>query len=125
MALLGTGCSGQSETPDNQVEPGQALEVAGVEGHATGRVRVDGDSVVEGRNAFLVDFEPSDTTLTQASALMPAHGHGAPAAPTITHTQTGYRVSDLILAMPGLWDVRLVVDVAGAADRIEFSVDVP
>ena len=123
--LFGTACSGQSETPSNQLEPGEALDVAGMYGHASGSIRVDGNSIVEGRNAFLIQFTPTDTALTQASALMPAHGHGAPATPTITRTQTGYRVSDMILSMPGLWDIMLDVDVAGAADRIEFTVDVP
>lgn len=124
VLLLGTACSGESETPSNQLQPGQTLDVSGEHGHATGSVRVDGD-IVQGRNAFLVDFHPSDTALTQANALMPSHGHSSPAAPTITRTQTGYRISDVILSMPGLWDVLLDVDVAGAADRIQFSVDVP
>jgi hypothetical protein len=124
-ALVSTVCGGTTETPSDQVEPGQTITVAALNGHTTGYVRVDGNSVVEGRNAFLVDFDPNQTALTQASALMPAHGHGSPATPTITRTQTGYRISDMIFSMPGLWNVLLDVDVAGVRDRVEFSVDVP
>jgi hypothetical protein len=101
------------------------MTISGLHGRASGQVRVDGDTLTEGRNAFLVELSPSGTVLTGASALMPAHGHGSPSPAVITQTATGYRVSDLIFSMPGLWDVFLDVDAAGQADRIEFSVDVP
>lgn len=123
--LIATACGGAGETPSDQVEPGRSTSVAALKGRATGHVSVDGTSIVQGPNAFLVDFEPSETQLTHASALMPSHGHGSPKPATIAETDTGYRVSDMILSMPGLWNVFLDVQVDGAPDRVEFSVDVP
>jgi hypothetical protein len=120
-----SACSSAAETPADQLEPGQTITVSALHGAASGRVSVDGDTLVEGLNAFLVELSPAGTSLTQASALMPSHGHGSPGAATITRTTTGYRVSNLIFSMPGLWSVLLDVDAEGRQDRMEFSVDIP
>jgi hypothetical protein len=124
-SLVSLGCSGGSETPGNQLEPGHAITVSALQGGASGRVSVDGDTLAEGQNAFLVELSPPGTDLTRASALMPSHGHGSPAPGTIARTTIGYRVSNLIFSMPGLWNVLLDVDAGGRQDRIEFSVDIP
>ena len=124
-ALIATACGSAAETPSDQVEPGRSTSVAALKGHTTGHVSVDGTSIVQGPNAFLVDFDPSETQLTNASALMPSHGHGSPKPASIAQTDTGYRVSDMILSMPGLWNVFLDVQVGDTPDRVEFSVDVP
>jgi hypothetical protein len=123
--LLSVGCSGGSERPSNQLEPEQTITVSALHGQASGQVSVDGHTLVEGENAFLVELSPSGADLAQASALMPAHGHGSPTAAVISRTTTGYRVSNLVFSMPGLWNVLLDVDIAGQRDRIEFSVDIP
>lgn len=124
LALGIAGCGSGAETPTNQVSAGKTTSIASASGHTTASVSVDG-AIVEGRNTFVVTFDPADATLTQASAFMPAMGHGAPTAPTIQMDGTTYRVSNFIFAMPGLWQVTLDVGVNGADDKVEFSVDVP
>ena len=118
------GCSGGADQPDNELMAGQTLDVVSPSGRATGHVRADGERIVEGKNALLVDFEPASTELVTVSALMPVHGHGID-PPSVSKTSTGYRVTDVTFSMPGLWDVFLDVRLDGAADRIEFTVDVP
>lgn len=119
---LPVACGGGPGTPSNQLVPGETttIEVRGVTAH----VRLDGDAIVEGKNAFLVDLDPGAAVLTGASLLMPAHGHGSP-TPTITRAATGYLLSDVIFTMPGLWYVFLDVELAGTTERLQFSVDVP
>jgi len=125
VLVAATACSGGSETPSDQLEPGETIAISALHGAANGRVTLDGDALIEGRNTFLVDLSPPETDLSRASALMPSHGHGSPTPANITRTTTGYRVSNLVFSMPGLWNVLLDVDVAGRQDRIEFSVDIP
>lgn len=118
------GCSSGSDKPDNELVPGQTLDLVSPSGRATGHVRADGEQIVEGRNTLLVDFEPATTELVTVSALMPVHGHGID-PPSVSKTETGYRVSNVVFSMPGLWDVFLDVRLDGKTDRIEFTVDVP
>jgi hypothetical protein len=87
-------------------------------------VALDGDEVVRGENAFLVHFADDEARLTAASAVMPGHGHDT-ASPSIERTETEYRVSGLLLFMPGRWEVTLELEVGGASDQAVFSVDVP
>ncbi len=124
LALGVAGCGSGAETPTNQVSAGKTTSITSASGHVTASVSVDG-AIVEGRNTFLVTFDPADATLDQASALMPAMGHGTPTPPTIQLDGTAYHVSNFIFAMPGLWQVMLDVGVNGASDRVDFSVDVP
>lgn len=123
MTALLPGCGAGSDTPRNELLPGNTLVVASSDGTTTGHVRAEGD-IVEGQNAFLVEFDPVSTELVTASALMPVHGHGAD-PPSVSKTTSGYRVSNMVFSMAGLWDVFLDVRVSTASDRIEFTVDVP
>jgi hypothetical protein len=123
-AALLPGCGAGSDTPRNELLPGNTLVIASSRGTTTGHVRLESDHIQEGQNAFLVEFDPASTELVTASALMPVHGHGM-APPSVSRTSTGYRVYDMIFSMAGLWDVFLDVRVGTASDRIEFTVDVP
>ncbi len=123
-ALVAAGCGASSDPASDLVVPGQALDVTSAAGLAKGTVRLDGTSIVEGKNAFVVDFDPSTTQITSASTLMPVHGHGS-ATPTVSREGGGYRVADVVFNMPGLWQVRLAIDVAGTPDRFVFAVDAP
>ena len=123
-AAFAEGCSGTADTPNDEVVAGQALTVTSAGGLATGTVRLEGDHIAEGKNAFLVDFDPTTTEVISASTLMPVHGHGS-ATPTVAHDGSGYRISDVIFNMPGLWEVRLDIDVAGKPDRVVFNADAP
>jgi hypothetical protein len=87
-------------------------------------VALDGDAVVRGENAFLVRLSDTEAALTAASAVMPGHGHDT-ASPSIELTDTEYRVTGLLLFMPGRWEVTLELEIGGTSDQAVFSVDVP
>lgn len=79
-----------------------------------------------GKNDLVVAFPSlASTELVQASALMPAHGHGS-RPPIIERTSEGtYRVRDLILYMSGRWEVRFALRANGRDDEALLTVDVP
>jgi hypothetical protein len=87
-------------------------------------VALDGDTVVRGENVFLVRLSDTEAALTSANAVMPGHGHDT-ASPSIELTDNEYRVSGLLLFMPGRWEVTLELEVGGTSDQAVFSVDVP
>lgn len=122
--LAAFGCGSSSDSASSEVVPGRALSVRSAAGLAVGTIRLDGDQVSEGKNAFFVDFDPTATEVTSVSTLMPVHGHGS-TTPTVTRNGAQYRISDVVFTMPGLWEVRLDIDVAGAPDRLVFDVDAP
>ncbi len=123
LAALALVACGSPESPKNEITAGETLTVTGDSGVATAKITA-GSTIAEGRNTFLVAFQPSGVDLTAASAMMPSMGHGSP-TPTIAATATGYTVSNVIFSMPGLWEILLDVTVDGKADRLEFSTDVP
>jgi hypothetical protein len=76
---------------------------------------------VRGENRFLVSVTPSSASLTRASALMVAHGHGSDGS-----IEPGEPIEvTLDLFMAGRWDVTFELSVEDATDQLEFSVDVP
>src|SRR5215471_8511355 len=107
VAFAVVGCAGASASPKNELGQGQTLTVQSSMGLVKTEVQAEGGHYAQGRNTFLVQFDPTTTELDKASAFMPVHGHATPAAPTISTTDTGYRVSDFIFSMPGLWNVTL------------------
>jgi hypothetical protein len=124
-SLSALGCSSGTDTPADQLAQGQTLKVASDAMSISTKIAAEGDHYAQGRNTFLVTFDPSSTVLTKATAFMPVHGHGTPAAPSITQEDDDYRVSDFIFSMPGLWNVTLDVTLKDKADTVEFSLDVP
>lgn len=124
LALSLCACGGSSEDSGNQVVPGRALSVASSGGLATGTVTLDGAEVARGPNTFFVHFDPATTEISSASTLMPAHGHGS-VMPSLSHEGDGYRISNVVFNMPGLWEVRLELAVGGKSDRLIFSADAP
>ena len=123
FSSLGCGSSGSQK---DELGQGQTLTVASDANAIQTKVSADGDHYAQGRNTFLVQFDPATTVLDKASAFMPVHGHGTPAAPTIAAEDGGgYRISDFIFNMPGIWDVTLDVTLADRSDKVEFSLDVP
>jgi hypothetical protein len=129
VALLGAaaslGCGGASDATPNQLGQGQTLTVESDAGLVKSVIRAEGDHYGQGRNAFLVQFKPTTAELTGASAFMPVHGHGTPSPPTISPSSDGYRISDFIFSMPGLWSVTLDISAGDQSDKVEFSLDVP
>ena len=124
VALGMTACGSTTDDQTTEVIPGQALSIASTGGLAVGTVRVDGTQIIRGRNTFLVNFDPSTTQVSDASTFMPVHGHGS-LVPTLAREGDGYRISDVVFNMPGLWEVRLEIAVAGKPDRLVFNADAP
>jgi hypothetical protein len=79
-----------------------------------------------GKNELVVTFPSrAGSELVQASALMPAHGHGSRPPVIEPAPEGGYRVRDLILYMSGRWEVRLGLRIDGRDDEALVTVDVP
>jgi hypothetical protein len=89
-----------------------------------GTIRLDGARINRGPNVFHVDFDPATTEVRSASTLMPAHGHGS-TEPSLERDGDGYRISDCVFSMPGLWEVRLELAIDGKSDRLIFNADAP
>jgi hypothetical protein len=45
--------------------------------------------------------------------------------PSLTREGDGYRISNVVFNMPGLWEVRLDLAIGGKSDRLIFSADAP
>jgi hypothetical protein len=71
------------------------------------------------------DGQPLDGLTLTVTPWMPEHGHGTSVSPTVTPIGDGtWTVSNLYLAMPGQWQLR--VDVSGAVnDELVASFDIP
>ncbi len=106
---------------------GDTLRLESTGGLLLADIELVGDRIIQGENVFAVALDPVDADalagVTQASAFMPAHGHGT-SLPVVSVEGDGFRVSELMLFMPGRWDVTFELDVAGAHDQLEFTVDV-
>jgi hypothetical protein len=70
---------------------------------------------LRGRNG-----EPVDDAFIEVAGGMPAHDHGLPTRPRITHARGGgvYRLDGLRFHMPGAWEVVVQVRVDGRVDRV-------
>jgi len=123
IALAVTACGGDDDTT-SEVVPGQTLRLSSTGGLTVGTIRLDGAQINRGPNVFHVDFEPTTTEVRSASTLMPAHGHGS-IEPSLARDGDGYRISDCVFSMPGLWEVRLELAIDGRADRLVFNADAP
>ena len=57
---------------------------------------------------------------------MPAHGHAAPAEPTVAPGDSPgrYRLSDLNFSMPGTWEVTFELTCGALTDRVVASVEI-
>lgn len=54
--------------------------------------------------------EPLDDLELEMAPFMPAHGHGSSQEPALTPLGDGrYRFDDVVLTMPGLWELRTTV----------------
>jgi hypothetical protein len=80
--------------------------------------------IVRDENALDVWLSDPAAGILEVRAFMPAHGHGT-VPPDITHDEEAFHIENLMLFMPGRWDVTLELEVSGEADRVNFSVEVP
>jgi hypothetical protein len=88
-------------------------------------VQVPAGALQRGANDFVVVVQNADRSpgvLTHLTAVMPAHGHTAP-APAITAAGDGrFAVHALEITMPGDWQLTLTVSRTGATDDDTASV---
>jgi len=122
LALSGlAACSAGDDTPVPQLREGSVSVMSReqnlLEVSAPAPIRL-------GKNDLAVVPGRAGAELVDASALMPAHGHGT-RPPTIERTAEGYRVRDLILYMSGRWEVRFSLREGGRDDEALLVVDVP
>jgi hypothetical protein len=117
-------CGAGTDGPSSEVVAGRATSVPSSEGLAVGTVRLDGAQITRGPNAFLVGFDPAETEVVAATTFMPAHGHGS-VTPSLARQADGYRISEVVFSMPGLWEVRLDLVVGGKPDHLVFNADAP
>jgi hypothetical protein len=104
------------------------LEKAGSEGLVTARF-VDAVPAPPARFENLwtlelrdLDGAPLDDLTIAVQPFMPDHAHGTSVVPTVEGLGDGsYRIGDIDLWMPALWEVRLSIDTGAATDRVVFS----
>jgi hypothetical protein len=121
------GCVGEPPEDVRVLDGPEPLELESDEQLAVAHVQLEGDALVQGSNVVDVAFVPADgasaVTLVDASAFMPAHGHGTN-APIVVDAGDGYRLEDLNLFMPGHWEITLDVRVGDADDSFLFAAEV-
>lgn len=77
----------------------------------------------QGESVFLVSVDPATARLVAAEAWMPAHSHGTEPV-EIVKDGDGYRVENVLLFMPGLWEISLDFELGAAHDSLSFEFDV-
>ena len=126
LAALLTGCVATPAASDELTE-GKAIERLSEAGLVSGRLTALG-TVSEGSNDFELELFPTppyeSATLGEVVAVMPNHGHRSEPA-RLQVTDTGCRIVDLSLGMPGVWQLQGELVVDQRADEITFEVDVP
>jgi hypothetical protein len=123
VVLLLSGCGGTPAVPGDRLSPTGELVLGSERDRVTATIRAEGGRIVEGHNTFLVTTDPASAEVVSGDVFMPVHGHGS-IEPVISRLVDAYRV-DAVCTMPGIWNVALDLAVAGDADRVVFSVDVP
>ncbi len=142
-ALLAAGCGGQSSTPTAPVLafPGApALTTASASGQLTVGVWWSPPQPSVGYDA--AQFSITDANGAPVPGLtltivpwMPAYGHGASVAPTVSETMPGvYVATPLDFFMAGNWELRTAIgratdggnsDAGAIDDSAQPTVDVP
>lgn len=93
---------------------------------------VSGETPVRGNNRLQLMFAPKSATAFSAdpvldvelSTFMPAMGHGSGQAPRLVEVQASrYTFDNVVLNMPGLWELRLHVE-GDITEDMAFEFDV-
>jgi hypothetical protein len=119
LALSGCGSAQQSSVP---VFTTTALEaVTSVSGARSLSVFEEADHPLSrGLNALRIEVRGG--TLTRVTTWMPAMGHGSATEPTLRVEGSGYVLEQLVLVMPGRWELRCELD--GGEDHAVLTFDV-
>lgn len=122
LCTLVAACGSSEDTSTPELREGTVR----VQSRDSNPVDVSATTPVKlGTNDLLVTFPArAGTELVQATAIMPAHGHGSK-PPTVERAGEGYRVSNLVLYMSGRWEVRFALRVDGRDDEALVILDVP
>ena len=142
-ALLAAGCGGQPATPTAPVlefQGAPALTIASASGQLTVGVWWSPSQPTVGYDAAQLSI--TDATGAPVPGLtltivpwMPAYGHGASVAPTVSETMPGvYAATPLDFFMAGNWELRTAIaratdggntDAGAIDDSAQPTVDVP
>lgn len=123
FCALTAACAASDDAPTPELREG-TVRVTSRESNA---VDISVASPIKlGKNDLVVTFPTAPgTELLQASALMPAHGHGSRPPIIERGTDGTYRVRELVLYMSGRWEVRFALRSGGRDDEALVTVDVP
>lgn len=126
MAVFLAGCGAEGAGPDADA-PGTQAGVFGV-------LSFFAEPLVppaEGVNAFRVELRDlrSDEPLVgadlTATVVMPSMGHETPSDIVVSEPEAGlYEVTNVIFAMPGVWEVRYRAEKGTVGDVAAFSYEV-
>lgn len=122
-------------TPGHGQEPGEheraSGETPGFQVTEKGLFRVeltpDGGRFQTGLNAAHVVVEDATGAPVTGAAIdvqpwMPLHGHGIDATPTVEEHEAGvYRVTNIDLPMPGVWEIRTAIRKGTKEDTAVFG----
>lgn len=120
LGTAGVGCSNDSDEPATLTDG--TVRIA-----TEGQVALDVKSAAPiklGKNTVFVTFPTQPGSLSSASALMPAHGHGSPPA-TIEREGDAFVIRDIVLYMSGRWEIHLALKIDDRDDEAIVAVDVP
>jgi hypothetical protein len=127
VAIAATACVAPPDEEPVSFED-EPVSLPSERGQAIVRISLAGDAIVRGENDFeveLISTSPGvEGELVAASGFMPAHGHGT-VPPTIDASNGAFLVEDLVLYMPGRWEITFELRVHGLEDAVTFPVDVP
>jgi hypothetical protein len=86
--------------------------------------KFDGAPIGVGKH-FAIDVQlcPVTAVLTRVDAVMPEHQHGMNYRPTVKPLGDGrWRAEGLLFHMPGRWELRLDVQVAGRHEKLVDTI---
>jgi hypothetical protein len=115
-----SGCGGAAEPTTLVFETSASQAVMSRSG--TREVRVFerlGRPVSRGVNALRL--EVNDVSALTVTPWMPVMGHGSATVPRVARTEDAFVVDQLVLAMPGRWELRL--ELEGGTDDALITYD--
>jgi hypothetical protein len=126
--VLTLGCASSNARSEEAANAEVALTKSGTLRVALGsspeRVPVRGDNQIELSVTRVDTGDPVEALTLAMVPFMPVMGHGSPAVPSFSDEGGGdYRFDDVVLTMPGLWELRTTITGA-ETDSVTFSFDV-
>ena len=125
---LAAGCSGSGAQPASSRGATSLLSDSGALQltlrSSPDTLPVRGDNQIDLTIARADTGEPVTGLSLSMVPFMPVMGHGSPVVPQFSDEGAGaYRFDDVVLTMPGLWELRTTIDGA-ESDTADFRFDV-